>query len=463
MLLAVPTWMVYVGSFIVVLGPLIFVHELGHFLAAKAVGIQVHRFSIGLGRPIPGLRFRWGETEYWIAWLPFGGYVKMAGMEEEGPAAELEGGAIEPADDEASRVPPERMFDRKSLPARFLVVLAGVTMNFVFAVLIYMGLAATVGQAVNRSTSIDSVQVDSLPAGAERLAALERGDRIVAVSGTPVTSWRELQEAFLFADDPVTIDVEGRPSLVLQLPRNSVEARARTAAALRPLWPAAIASVAEDSPAERAELVAGDTIVAIDGEVVRSWGHMASLIRPRGGDTLALTLRRSGVERVVRVVPESGLGAAPGEGEQPAAIGIRPLIDRERHGLASAAVVGFGEAVARTKLVLFFLQELLMLHVSPRELGGPVVIGQVSGQQAQLGLLPLLEFMAFLSVNLAVLNLLPIPVLDGGHVVFLLIEAVRRKPLSTELRARLTQVGFVVLVGIMLFAVANDLLRIFGN
>src|SRR6266536_5617082 len=169
------------AAFAVVLGPLIFVHEAGHFLAAKAVGIQVLRFSIGFGRPL--LSWRRGETEYWISWLPLGGYVKMAGLEDEGIAGGLEGGKADvPVD-------PARAFDRQPVWKRTIVILAGVTMNVVFAFCVYAGIAATVGSPELASTEIDSVTARALPPGAEALATLKFGDRIVRVNGDTVRSW----------------------------------------------------------------------------------------------------------------------------------------------------------------------------------------------------------------------------------------------------------------------------------
>src|SRR5882762_2728081 len=167
--------MLNIVSVIIVLGVLIFVHELGHFLVAKAVGIQVLRFSLGFGRPL--LAWRRGETEYWVSWIPLGGYVKMAGLEEEGMAGELEGGKADVPID------PERTFDKKPLWARMAVILAGVTMNLFLAFVIYTGLIAVAGEARPALTPVDSVDAMRLPPGADGLATLHRADRIVRVNG----------------------------------------------------------------------------------------------------------------------------------------------------------------------------------------------------------------------------------------------------------------------------------------
>ena len=185
-----------------VLGVLIFVHEMGHFLAAKAVGIQVLRFSLGFGRPI--VSWRRGETEYWISWLPLGGYVKMAGLEDEGIAGGLEGGKADvPVD-------PARAFDRQPVWRRTIVILAGVTMNMLFAFFVYTGIAATVGSPELASTAIDSVTARLLPPGAEPLADLRFGDRIVRWNGDTVRSWNALLDRLLTGSTELRVEVAGR-------------------------------------------------------------------------------------------------------------------------------------------------------------------------------------------------------------------------------------------------------------
>src|SRR5207245_6759404 len=177
------------ASLVIVLGVLIFAHELGHFLVAKVVGIQVLRFSLGFGRPV--IAWKRGETEYWISWIPLGGYVKMAGLEEEGMAGELEGGkASVPID-------PARAFDKKPLWARMAVILAGVTMNVILAFVIYTGLGIAVGNPTRPTTQIDTVLVSRLPQGAKALATLQRGDRITTINGDTVRTWEDVQTHLL--------------------------------------------------------------------------------------------------------------------------------------------------------------------------------------------------------------------------------------------------------------------------
>ncbi len=201
-------------SLVIVLGVLIFVHELGHFLVAKAVGIQVLRFSLGFGRPLIG--WQRGETEYWISWIPLGGYVKMAGLEEEGMVGELEGGKASVAID------PARAFDHKPLWARMAVILAGVTMNLLLAFAIYAGLAAIAGEPRPALTPVDSVDVAKLPPGTEALGSLRRGDLITRINDDSLTSREELAQRVIDGPEELPARVAGRGEpIVLRLPPDS--------------------------------------------------------------------------------------------------------------------------------------------------------------------------------------------------------------------------------------------------
>ena len=445
-----------IGALIVVLGVLIFVHEAGHFVAAKAMGIQVLRFSLGFGRPVVSVR--WGETEYCISWLPVGGYVKMAGLEDEGLAGELEGGKG------AVPVDAARAFDKKPVWQRLIVIVAGVTMNMVFAFVVYTLLAYGGALEPDRlaTTAVDSVRLADLPPEAAPLATLKRGDRIVTVNGDSVATWGELLERLVLAPSPVRVGVAGRAQpLVLEFPPGDSTARLRLARGLTVYLPPVVAQVQPGSPGARAGLKSGDRILRLDSDTVRSWADFALLVRGRPGQRVTLTIAHAETTRAVTVVPDRKIEIDPDtrERHEYGLVGVlaeRPVL--KAPGALGAVVLGWRETTARVKVILQFLRR-------PRvqELAGPLTIGQVSGQAARVGLGFFLGFMAFLSINLAVLNLLPIPILDGGQVVFLLAEVVRRRPLSLELRARLTQIGFVVLVGIMLLALRNDFLRVFPH
>ena len=447
-----------IAALIVVLGPLIFVHEAGHFLAAKAVGIQVLRFSIGFGRPI--LSWRRGETEYWLSWLPLGGYVKMAGLEDEGVAGGVEGGKSDvPVD-------PARAFDRQPVWKRMIVILAGVTMNAVFAFLIYSGLAATAGAPELASTEIDSVATHALPPGTEALASLKFGDQIVRVNGDTIRSWNALLDHIL-AGGATTLqfEVAARPEpIVVHLSDGRLASRQAVAQALIRLDPPRLGLVEPGRPAIRAGLRPGDLIVRANGDTVRSWSGVLRTVWNSPEKPVRFDVLRDGTIVEVTVVPErkvetdsasprphvyGAIGAAP-----------NPPTLHVREPLGRALVSGFEETWGRAKVVLGFLQGLVLRQTSFREVGGIITVGQISGQVARLGLDWFLTFVAFFSINLAILNLLPIPILDGGQLVFLIAEAVRGRPLSRELRTRLSNIGFFLLVILMVLALTNDALRI---
>jgi regulator of sigma E protease len=450
------TVVVMIGAAIVVLGTLIFIHELGHFLAAKAVGIAVQRFSLGLGPPTR-LGFRRGETHYCISWVPFGGYVKMAGLEDEGPAGELEGGKA------ATPVAPERTFDAKPLWARVLVISAGVVMNAVFAVVIYAILAGSYGVSEDPTTTVGEVRTASLPMGAAGLATLRPGDRIVRVGGDSVAGWDDIQTALLTsADQPLSIEVAGRADPILvDVPLGEQQSRVAIVQALAPWHEPVIGEVVAGKAAMRAGFRRADRIVRVGGDSIAAWERFVQVVEGSAGRALSVVVVRDGREVTLEVTPVAERVAAPGGASRLVGrIGVGLLRPVRRFAFLGAIGQGFRQAAGAAGLVLFFLKGLVMLQFSARDIGGPILVAQISGEAARLGLEPFLNFMALFSVNLAVLNLLPIPVLDGGHLFFLLIEAVRGRPLSPEQRYRFTQIGFFVLMGIMLLAVANDVARL---
>lgn len=447
-----------VVSFALVLGVLIFVHELGHFMAAKWVGIGIPRFSIGFGPATP-IRFRIGETEYVVAWFPLGGYVKMASREEQEAMSGIEGRADQD-------FPPEKLFESKSVPARAVVLFAGVAMNVLFAWVAYVGLAATYGRPEDPTTTIARVDSAVLPPGAAPLASVPRGAKVVRINGDTVRSRQQMEQMLL---DPtanrLVVELAGRPAPIeLDLAGLDSQARLAIVDAIKPMWEPRIGRMSVDMPAYAAGLRPGDLLVFVNGDTVAVFADLQDVVDPAAGDTLVFTALREDSLFDAIVVPEEVTIQDPRTGEQRVVgrIGVDPAVAsiRVRFGLAGAVLEGGRQTVANVALVLGVLKGMLVGVVSVRDLGGPILIGQVAGEAAQAGLVPLLLITAFLSVDLAVLNLLPIPVLDGGHLVFLLIEGVRGRPLPLGLRLRLTQVGMLVLVGIMLLAFANDFMRL---
>jgi len=440
----------------IVLGPLIFVHEMGHFLAAKAVGIQVLRFSLGFGRPV--LKWRRGETEYWISWLLLGGYVKMAGLEDEGVAGGVEGGKSDvPVD-------PARAFDRKPVWARLIVICAGVTMNALLAFVVFTGLAATVGSPELDTTQVDSVVVSNLPPGAETLATLAPGDRIVRINGDSVRTWDDLARAIMSGPSELRFQVAGRAEPVVVRLEGGLTARQAVLEALVPRAVIAVGRVESGRAAARAGVKPGDEIIHVDGIPLRSVDQFLGRVWDSPKKPLRLGIRRGNDTLSVAVVPDEATGTDSRYPKRPLLYGligaeIRPAVLRVRHPGPDAVVAGWSETTRATGLVVGVLKGLILRQVSVREIGGPILVAQASAQAARLGLDWLLRFVAFFSINLAVLNLLPIPILDGGQVVFLLAEAILRKPLPLQLRLRLTQIGFVMLVAIMILATSNDVVR----
>ena len=444
---------------VIVLAVLIFVHELGHFTAAKAVGVEVQRFSIGLGPKVFG--FRRGETEYVVSLVPLGGYVKMGGMEDE-VMEKIEGGA-----GEQERAKGPRDFDVKPLWARTVVISAGVIMNMAFAFGVYTYVAARWGLPQLDTTRIGRIETALLPAGTEALADVAPGSQITAIGGRAVGNWGDVQEG-LYASPP------GPLTIALANPVRTVEIRvpaeepqrADLVRAVDSWLDAGVGVVNPGSPAERGGLEAGDRIVSLDGVSVRSWYDFVALVEARPGQRVEIALEREG-RSLVRIVTLDVERAEKPDGSvaEVGKIGIYPPVEQfsYRHAsLGEAVVAGGRETVAVTGMILAFLRDLVTGGVSPKSVGSIVTIGEASGQAAAAGIDTFLRFMALFSVNLAILNLLPIPVLDGGHLVFLTIEAVRGKAVSVEQRLRWSNVGVLVVMGIMLWALSNDILRLLG-
>ena len=448
-------------ALIVVLGVLIFVHEAGHFLAAKWAGIYVHRFSLGLGSPIPWLTFRRGETEYSISWLPLGGYVKMASREEEVTSSALEGGHAD------GPVPPDRVFEAKPVWKRMVVILAGVTMNALFAWAAFTFLAAKNGRQIDPSTTVGQVIDEMVPPEAAALRDIPAGTRITAINGRPVDSWNEVTE--LIANSPeseVRLELDGGRVVTLPIHQDALEQRLKAAQAIQPFRAAVVGQVLPGKPAARAGLQPGDTIVAIDGRPIAQWYDVLEVLQANTGTPVTLTVAGEAGRRTLEIQPEvetvEGLDGKP---RQVGRVGISVKLDSrfEPLGLGAAVTEGFSATVSASTQIVRTVRGLFTGRISRREVGGPIMIGQLAGETARMGLDPFLAFMALISINLAVLNLLPVPVLDGGQFLFLLAEAAIRRPLPLRLRERLTAVGMILIVLLMGLAFSNDIRRLFGG
>jgi regulator of sigma E protease len=351
--------MTNIVSFVVVLGILIFIHEFGHFLLAKLLGVGVKKFSLGFGPKLLGKKI--GMTEYLVSAIPLGGYVKLVGESPDADIPEEEKGLS---------------FSHKSVGRRILIVAAGPLFNLFLAILIFFS--------------------------------------FFMISGLPVL-----------------------------LPE--------------------IGTVQEARPAEKVGLQPNDVIASINGAPVASWDDMAALVRESNGRSLQLEVYRGEKIIYLDVVPE--LVASQnlfGEDVDRYVIGITPSGRFETKSLN--LFQAFGESLFRvweiSRLTYLSIVKMIQGKLSTKNLGGPIMIAQIAGQQAEAGIVPLLFFIAFLSIELGLLNLLPIPVLDGGHLVFFFIEAVTRKPVSVKVRENAQRVGFFILGLLMMYVIYNDIMRV---
>jgi regulator of sigma E protease len=447
-------------SLVIVLGVLVFIHELGHFLAAKWAGIHVFRFSIGMGAPIRRLTTVRGGTEYSVSWLPLGGYVKMASQEEmAGDALEGERPDIE--------VPVEATFEAKPVWKRMVVILAGVTFNVVFAWVAFSGMLYKNGQPVNPTTTIGRVVDSALPAEADALSALRPGDRITAVAGRPVTSWEEVTRGIQEAvGDSIRIDVAGRDPVILPIHQDALEARIRASLALWPDLPPIVGRVVAGGSASKGGIQPGDTVLAVDGQAIGQWYDMTSVLEASAGIPVALAVGRAGGRTEITLTPEAASVPLEGGGTRTVGrIGVYPKdIENRFVPLSLGQAVGEGArlTVSTSTFIVRSVRGMLTGRISAREVGGPIAIGQSAARSARAGFDDFVMFMALISVNLAVINMLPIPVLDGGQFLFLLGEAVIRRPLPVRLRQRLTTIGLLLIGLLMVLAFSNDIRRLFG-
>jgi regulator of sigma E protease len=440
--------------FVIVIGLLILVHELGHFFMARLAGVGVERFSIGFGPVLWRIRGR--ETEYCLSAIPMGGYVKMMG-DDENP---LEGGASGTAD-------PARSFNAKPLWIRFLIVFAGPAMNFLLAAAIFALVFMVVGRPV-----VPALVGRVVEGGPAAQAGLRTGDRIAAVDGQPVQYWDEVLRAIQNARGEtlqLSVRSEASERKVAVTPAAS---RARDLfgeeqrvwdIGARPFTSPTVGDIVAGMPAAAAGLRAGDTVIAVDGRPVSTWDELAEAIHVRAGRETALEVRRGGETLRLTIVPAAVKERRPdGTEAEVGRIGISPAIGATY--VRSNPVVAVAQGVARTAEVTWLtavgLYKIIVGQLDRSNIGGPIQIAVAAGEQARQGLPSLAFFTAVISVNLFLLNLLPVPMLDGGHLLFFACEAVLGRPLSVRKREMAQQVGFVLLILLMVFAVYNDLMRI---
>jgi regulator of sigma E protease len=457
---------------LIVFGLVIFIHELGHFVAAKLTGVYAPRFSVGFGPAI--FRHRHGETEYVLALLPLGGYVRMASRHD-AETAFIEGGAeesdaLKPGDKgydpEAMMpfgpkpVPESRWFESKSLAARLFIMIAGVAMNVLLAFLVLSLLGMKYGEPVIGTRVIGAVHA---PASAPALSQLQAYDTVLAVNGTPVRNWSDVLER---------IDEAGVGTLAIRTNRNEVSipigtAGAPTAAdvsrAIDFYIPPVIGELLPGSPAVRAGLQPGDSILTIGNAPVRGWSDLQDRVSVaagtalpfevvRGGKVVALTLHpeaQSQKDPVTKQVRSVGkIGATPAD-----------ITSREPLSVGQALQTGARQTWTTGTKIVDVVRGLLTREVSVRQLGGPIAITRASVAAAQSGLESLFLLIAILSVNVAVLNLLPIPILDGGQILINVAEAAKGSPFSARTREYILRTGLVAILLIFAMSTFNDVVN----
>jgi RIP metalloprotease RseP len=451
---------------ILVFGLVIFVHELGHFLAAKAMGVYAPRFSIGFGPAL--FRRRRGETEYILAAFPLGGYVRMASRHDQ-ETAFLEGGSEEGSartalakdfDPEAmipfgpKPVPEHRWFESKALPARLFILVAGVAMNIVLAVVVATVLSYRYGRTVYPTTVVGGVRA---VAGAPELAGLASGDTIKSIGGQTTRTWNDVREGIL----------DSRGSLVLttnrgriQVPLGDSVIPVRVADAIGFYVPPVIDSVIAGAPAALAGLQKGDSIVAVNGRAIRSWTDMVDVVGPSAGKAVVFQLSRGGALDTLTIVPtgveepDPQTGVSHTVGKIGAA--ARDLSERRPLGLVAAASSGVRVTWVNAGAVFRFLGDIGVGKVSVAQLGGPIAITRASVAAARSGIDVLFQLIALLSINVAVLNLLPIPILDGGQILINVLESAKGSPFSMRTREYILRLGLVAIALLFAIVMFND-------
>ncbi|HVA72149.1 MAG TPA: RIP metalloprotease RseP [Candidatus Limnocylindrales bacterium] len=438
------TWVGIVAA-IVGLGIMVFVHEWGHFVAARLCGVRVDVFSLGYGNRIFG--WRRGNTDYRVSVFPLGGYVKMAG---DNPAEERTGDPDE--------------FLAKSRWRRLFIIVAGPFMNFVLAFALLWGLYM-VGVPVPRYTAQPVQVAGVIPKSPAEKAGIEAGDKIVAIDGTKVSNWDQaLSVPSIVPGRQISVDVERGATTIpvtMTVPKNLTDGFDLLGC---PKQRVQVDTVTPGEPAAKAGVKPGDQLISANGQTLVNRDVLIAIVKQSDGKPLNLGVRRDGKEFAVTMKPIFG---DPGNG-----LGKRWMVGfsfspgetvRESYSFLAAAGQSWTKNVTIAKEILSVVGGLFSGRVSIKDLAGPVGIVRVSVQAAKMGFAEYIIFMAFLSVNLGILNLLPIPILDGGHVLMLAIEGSLRRDLSIAVKERFVTVGLVFLLAVFGFVMYFDVMRLFPH
>lgn len=439
--------------FLIALAILIIIHEYGHFWVARRCGVKVLRFSVGFGKPIWQKVGKDG-TEYVLAPIPMGGYVKMLD-EREMPVSEEQA---------------QFAFNRQSLARRVAIVSAGPIANLLFAVLAYW-ILLVVGVS-----GIKPIIDDVRPASIAAEAGLHAGDEFLQIDGNDTPTWNSVYKALIQkAEYGEKIDITVSSASIKQqhsliLPQVGLEqvGNILQQIGIEPLRPSIkpiLGEVIPGSPAEKAGLKAGDILVSAQQETIPSWNQWVELIQASAGKALDIELLRDGDRLGLTLIPETG---EDGKGRIGAAVDAsqtaipQELLAELRYGPIEAIKYAVIQTWDFSSSTLKSLWGMVTGKVSTDNLGGPISIAQIAGSSAEQGMMSFISFLAMISITLGILNLLPIPMLDGGHLAMFAFEAVRGKPLSDTVQVQIQKVGFLVLIMVMFIAFFNDLSRVFG-
>jgi regulator of sigma E protease len=461
--------MLAILSPILVFGLVIFVHELGHFLAAKATGVYAPRFSIGFGPAI--FRFRKGETEYVLAWLPLGGYVRMASRHD-AETAFLEGGSEEASTRQATDkgydpnamipfgpkpVPENRWFESKPLWARIVIMIAGVVMNAVLAIVVGAGLGAKYGESivyqalVIPTTVVGVVHTDSVPA----LSQLHVGDTIRAVNGKRVRNWNDVTNRIL----------ESGPTVQFATNHGDVTVPVGTSGAgmiagsISYRMAPVIDTTFPGDPAAAAGVLRGDSITSVAGHAVATWSEVVDQVTKSPGQPVAMAVVRDGRSEILTVVPKAvsdtdAAGKVTTVGRIGA--GTRNPAQLGAGSIGAALSIGVRLTTQNAGAVFKILHDIGVGQVSVKQLGGPIAITRASVAAARNGVADLFYLIALLSINVAVLNLLPIPILDGGQILINVLESAKGSPFSMRTREYILRFGLLAIALLFAIVMYND-------
>ena len=451
---------VTLAAFLFVLTIVVFIHEMGHFLAARWCGVGVETFSIGFGRVITSFHDRHG-TRWQIAWIPLGGYVQF--IDDVNAASVPTREAIEAMTPEER----ERSFHAKPLWQRAFVVAAGPLANFILAIVIYAGLFASVGQRTSPAV-VDSIS----PGSAAALAGIDIGDRILTIDGSRISNFKDVQRIVaVSADQPLRIVVErAGKQLELEATPKRTETKQRllgikreVGAVQRFFWvitkhfsEPVVDAVLPGSAAAEAGLRPGDRIMKINGKATPSLGEVDRLVADAADQPLAIEVDRGGQTVTLSASPKrEGIVE---RGSQRALLGLGSRTSElVHHGLPSAVKEAVKESWSIGGTTLTYLGRMLRLKESPDQLSGSIAIANIAADMARMGWVPIISIIAFLSVSIGLLNLFPVPMLDGGHLLFYGFEALLGRPLSERTQEIGFRIGFAMVIMLMVFTTLNDI------